>query len=106
MTAANLAENTPNERCWLFRSTSPRAAASQKAVAPRLPVVRAKQGGSSGGQVGHRFIAHFGWTGPESAIGRKQVGRDPDVGNGDGHVTRYRSLAGHGNQSAHPEEIT
>ena len=36
-TAANLAENSPNTRCWLLRSISPKAAASQKAVAPPRP---------------------------------------------------------------------
>ena len=35
--AANLDENSPNDRCWLRRSIRPKMAASQKAVVPPLP---------------------------------------------------------------------
>ena len=34
---ANFAENSPNDRCWLFCSISPKVATSQNAVAPPLP---------------------------------------------------------------------
>jgi hypothetical protein len=34
---ANLAENSPKDRCWLRFSMSPKVAASQKAVVPPLP---------------------------------------------------------------------
>ena len=36
-TAANLEENSPKLRCWLRRSISPKAAASQNVVVPPLP---------------------------------------------------------------------
>ena len=34
---ANLAENSPNDRCWLFSRINPKQAMSQNAVAPPLP---------------------------------------------------------------------
>ena len=35
--AANFEENSPKERCWLWRSTRQKVAASQKQVVPPLP---------------------------------------------------------------------
>ena len=35
--AANLEENSPKDRCWLFSRNSPWVATSQNAVAPPLP---------------------------------------------------------------------
>jgi hypothetical protein len=36
-TEANLEENSPKDRCWLRRSITPKAAASQNTVVPPLP---------------------------------------------------------------------
>ena len=35
--AANFAENSPKDRCWLFSRIRPYVATSQNAVAPPLP---------------------------------------------------------------------
>ncbi len=72
----------------------------------RTAVAGAEERWSGSRQSGYDLGSDLGRPRTEATINREQIGGDLDVGDGSGHVTRYRSTVGHGNQETRPEETT